>query len=111
MTVYITQEVKGRNFTDALSFGDIEVLVPAAEQATLSTQPVIRRMLRQLVKFTDNDYLLLSGDPVAIAAAAALAAYHNKGRFKVLKWDRLMGRYLPLQVDITLKKGVESERF
>ena len=111
MTVYITQEVKGRDFQDALSFGDIEVLVPAVEQATLSTQPVVRRMLRSLVKFTDDDYLLLSGDPVAIATAAALAAYHNKGRFKVLKWDRLSARYLPLQVDITLKKGVESERF
>jgi len=109
MTVYITQEVRGRDFSDALSFGDIEVLVPAVEQATLSTQPVVRRMLRSLVKFTDEDYLLLAGDPVAIATAAALAAYHNKGRFKVLKWDRLSEKYLPLQVDITLKKGVESD--
>ena len=109
MTVYITQEVKGRDFSDAQSFGDIEVLVPAMEQATLSTQPVVRRMWRKLVQFTDEDYLLLSGDPVAIATASALAAYNNRGRFKVLKWDRLTERYLPLQVDITLKKGVESE--
>jgi hypothetical protein len=110
MTVYITQDVKGRDFRDALSFGDIEVLVPALEQATLSTQPVVRRMLRKLVKFTDEDYLLLSGDPVAIATAAALVSYYNRGRFKVLKWDRLSERYLPLQVDVTLKKGVESEQ-
>jgi hypothetical protein len=110
MTVYITQEVRGRDFSDALSFGDIEVLVPAIEQATLSTQPVVRRMLRSLFKFTDEDYLLLAGDPVAIATAAALAAYHNRGRFKVLKWDRLSEKYLPLQVDITLKKGVENEQ-
>jgi hypothetical protein len=110
MTVYITQEVKGRDFRDAMSFGELEVLVPALEQATLSTQPVVRRMLRKLVKFTDEDFLLLSGDPVAIATAAALAAYNNMGRFKVLKWDRLSNRYLPLQVDITLKKGVESEQ-
>lgn len=109
MTVYITQDVKGRDFSDAKSFGDIEVLVPAIEQATLSAQPVVRRMWRKLVKFTDEDYLLLSGDPVAIAAAGALAAYHNMGKFKVLKWDRLSARYLPLQVDITLKKGVEHE--
>lgn len=109
MTVYITQEVRGRNFEDAMTFGDLEVLVPALEQATLSAQPVVRRMLSKLVKFTDDDYLLLSGDPVAIATASALAAYHNMGRFKVLKWDRLTERYLPLQVDITLKKGVESE--
>ena len=109
MTVYITQEVQGRDFSDALSFGDIEVLVPAMEQATLSVQPVIRRMLRKLVKFTDDDYLLLSGDPVAIATAAALAAHYNRGRFKVLKWDRLTVRYLPLHVDITLKKGAPND--
>lgn len=109
MTVFITQEVRGRDFRDALSFGELEVLVPALEQATLSTQPVVRRMLRKLVRFNDQDYLLLSGDPVAIATAAALAAYYNRGRFKVLKWDRLTARYLPLQVDVTLKKGVESE--
>lgn len=110
MVVYLVQEIKGRDFSDALSFGDIEILVPANEQATLSVQPLVRRMWRKLVKFTDADYLLLSGDPVAIAAAGALAAYNNMGRFKVLKWDRITAKYLPLQVDITLKKGVESEQ-
>lgn len=109
MTVFITQDVRGRDFTDATSFGDIVWLVPAIEQATLSSQPLVRRMVRHLVKFTDADYLLLSGDPVAIATASALAAYNNGGRFKVLKWDRMSSRYLPIQVDITLKKGVESE--
>lgn len=106
MTVYLTQEVRNRDFSQALSYGDIVVLVPAMEQATVSTLPVVHRMLRKLVKFTDDDYLLLSGDPVAIATAAALAAHYNGGRFKVLKWDRLMERYLPLQVDLTLQKGV-----
>jgi hypothetical protein len=109
MTVFITQDVRGRDFTDARSFGDIVFLVPPIEQATVSSQLIVNRMLQHLVKFTDKDYLLLSGDPVAIATASALAAYHNEGRFRVLKWDRMSSRYLPIRVDITLKKGVESE--
>jgi hypothetical protein len=108
MTVYITQDIKGRDFTDARKYGDIVWLVPPIEQATLSFQPPIRRMLRSLVEFTDKDFLLLSGDPVVIATAAAIAAHNNEGRFKVLKWDRMTARYLPIQVDLTLKKGVES---
>ena len=60
MTVYITQEMRGRDITDATSFGDIEILLPAGEQASYSTQPTIRKLGRKLGKFTDEDYLLLA---------------------------------------------------
>ena len=53
-----------------------------------------------LSKFTDEDYLLLAGDPAGIAIASALAAQNNMGRFKVLKWDRLEQRYYPLEVNL-----------
>jgi hypothetical protein len=44
--------------------------------------------------------LLLAGDPVAIALSAAIAAKHNRGKFKMLKWDRLENKYIPLQADL-----------
>lgn len=100
MTVFIVQEMRGRDITDAAEFGDLEILLPAKEQTSFSTQPTVRRMIRKLSKFTDKDYLLLAGDPAGIAIAAALAAQHNMGRFKVLKWDRLEQRYYPLEVDL-----------
>ena len=71
MTVYIVQEMRGRDLSDAVTFGDIEVLVPVSEQASYSTQPLIKQLTRKLSKFTDDDYLLLSGDPVIIALAAS----------------------------------------
>jgi len=77
MTVFIVQEMRGRDITDT-----------------------VRRMIRKLSKFTDDDYLLLAGDPAGIAIASALAAQHNMGRFKVLKWDRLEQRYYPLEVNL-----------
>ena len=89
-----------RDITDAAEFGDLDILHPAKEQASLSTQPTVRRMIRKLSKFTDEDYLLLAGDPAGIAIAAALAAQNNMGRFKVLKWDRLEKRYYPLDVNL-----------
>jgi hypothetical protein len=100
VTVYITQEVRGRDLSDALEFGDLDILIPAKEQIALSAIPTLRRMERKLVKFTSDDYLMLSGDPVCIGIACALAAVANNGRFKVLKWDRLEEKYYPIEVDL-----------
>jgi hypothetical protein len=100
VTVYITQEVRGRDLSDALEFGDLDILIPAKEQVALSAIPTLRRMERKLVKFTSDDYLMLSGDPVCIGMACALAALANNGRFKVLKWDRLEERYYPIEIDL-----------
>lgn len=103
MTVYITQEVRGRDLTDALGFGDLDILVPAKEQIALSSGPLVKRMERKLSKFNDNDFLMLAGDPVCIGVACALAAVSNNGRFKVLKWDRLEQRYYPINVNLYQK--------
>jgi hypothetical protein len=100
VTVYITQEVRGRDLSDALEFGDLDILIPAKDQVALSAIPTLRRMERKLVKFTSDDYLMLSGDPVCIGIACALAALANNGRFKLLKWDRLEERYYPIEVDL-----------
>jgi|TARA_R100000655_G_scaffold26313_2_gene54195 hypothetical protein len=105
VTVYIIQEMRGRDITDATQFGDVEILLTSDKQTTFSTQPTIRKMGRKLEKFTDNDYLLLAGDPVAIALASAIASRHNNGRFKLLKWDRQQEKYYPLQADLNWKPG------
>ena len=107
MTVYITQEMRGRDLSDAVTFGELDILVPAKEQIALSAMPTLRRMERKLSKFTDQDYLILSGDPVCIGIACALAASNNNGKFKVLKWDRLQERYLPISVNLYQKHTVE----
>tara|TARA_R100000655_G_scaffold85077_1_gene124713 strand:- start:727 stop:1077 length:351 start_codon:yes stop_codon:yes gene_type:complete len=102
MTVYISQHVRGRNYEDASKFGDLEVLVPNVENINLySTAPVVRSMNRKLRDFCDEDYILFSGDPVAIAIASVVAAKINRGRFKALKWDRQEAVYYPLTISTT----------
>ena len=99
MTVYITQEVRGRDLTDAISFGDLQILIPAKEQVAFSTQPTVRRIAKGLQKFDDNDFLLLSGDPVIIGISLAYASIVNRGKVRVLKWDRLEEKYYPLDIN------------
>ena len=105
MAVYITQEVRGRDITDASTFGDLEILIPAEEQAAWSTQPAIRKINRKLSKFNDQDYILLAGDPAIIALSAGIGSRHNNGRVKMLKWDRQLAKYLPLEADLYHKTG------
>ena len=60
MTVYITQEVRGRDLTDAIQFGDLQVLVPAKEQIAYSTQPTVRSIAKGLQKYNDDDFKLFT---------------------------------------------------
>ena len=111
MTVFIVQEMRGRDITDASEFGDLEILLTAKEQIgyfeplfgedpmAVVPNDIRRRMLTKLEKCSENAYLLLAGDPAAIALASAIDSYITSGCFKVLKWDRLEQKYFPLLVD------------
>jgi hypothetical protein len=101
MTVYITQELRGRDFSDALSYGDLEIVIPAFMSVrTEDFDQVVERAETVLASFSEKDYLLLSGDPVCIGLSCAIAAYNNFGRYKVLRWDRLTQSYDEVQISL-----------
>lgn len=108
MTVYVTQEARGRDISDALAYGDIEILIPATEQAYSSSDAVVFQMEQKLKDFNSQDYLLLSGDPIAIGLSFIFAARANNGAFKVLKWDRLEEKYYPISIKLPSFKNVED---
>tara|TARA_R110000737_G_scaffold41133_1_gene61697 strand:+ start:1809 stop:2129 length:321 start_codon:yes stop_codon:yes gene_type:complete len=103
MTVYVVQEVPGRNIASARQYGDFAVLLPSNSNIMLSAAPSVRRMKKFLQDYKEEDYLLLIGDPAAIGVACALASLYNRGRFKVLKWDRQEGLYYPVEIDLHQK--------
>ena len=102
MTVYVTQELKGRDLSGALSFGELEVLVRAKVWVTgESVERVTQGMFESLQRFNANkDYLLLSGDPVVIGVAFMVLSYHvDEGdMFQVLRWDRIEEKYVPIRI-------------
>lgn len=104
--VYVVQEVPGRDILDATKFGELKLMLPQGD-VVLSTEPTIHRLRKALANFTDADYLLLLGDPVAIGMATAIAAEMNQGVVKMLKWDRRRFCYYPIVVDLhgRLKKN------
>jgi len=61
---------------------------------------VLDHMKNVLHDFGDEDFILPTGEPVAIAAAALIAGGQNEGRIKVLKWNRAERRYEVIQISI-----------
>ena len=99
MTVYVLQEM-GRNIRSAEKFGELKVCLPDNRQIVLSSGPLAFKLQQELKDFNDNDYLLLMGDPAIIAVAGAVVSEMNRGRFKVLKWDRDEKKYYDIEIDL-----------
>ncbi len=98
--VFVVQEVSGRNILSAEKYGELELLLPNNSQIVLSSGPTVRRLNQKLKNFSDDDYLLLMGDPSAIGIACAIASSNNRGRFKCLKWDKREYKYYPVEVNL-----------
>lgn len=108
MTVYVIQESEGRNFFAARRYGELVALMPANAQIVLSADPAVSRMSRTLKNYGDQDYLLMTGDPAMMGIAVAIAALNNRGKVRLLKWDKFAKDYYPVEVDI-YQKGESSE--
>jgi len=107
-TVYVVQEMSNHDIAPAMSFGQMNVLLPFNMQIAFSTAPAIRLLKRKLRSFSDKDFLLLTGDPVAIGLACSIAAAYNSGRYTALKWDRREKLYIPVRLDITEKGEIDD---
>jgi len=99
MTVYIPQ-VMDYNVRSAEKFGELKVMLPDRKQMVLSSGPITFKLQQEMKDFSDDDYLLLIGDPAIIAVCGAIAADINNGKFKVLKWDRNDKIYYDLEIDL-----------
>lgn len=97
--VYITQKTN-HDLTAAARYGTPTFLLESSHDQTFAPQPVLRELNNKLRNFTDNDYILLVGDPVAMALAVNAAAMANQGRVKLLKWSKYHNGYFPIEVDL-----------
>ena len=110
MTVYcISEPIRMENgepiplfdLTPAFQFGKVEILLQS-KQTGISTGPIIEVLQEKLVDFYDEDYILPVGDPTLIGIVCAICSDINRGRFKMLKWDKRGRMYIPIQVDINV---------
>jgi hypothetical protein len=104
MTVFVIQDQNHVNprtgqleakfdFTPAEQFGKlVYALKPSASPFDL--EPVLAQLHKVLRGFCDNDYLLLTGNPVLIGLAVAIASDYNGGDINMLQWSGTKRQYI-----------------
>ena len=82
--VYLIQEIPGTskgepkyNILGAQKYGDIVTMLPEFSQMILSPGPLIHKLRTLLKNYTEDDYLLLSGDPAIIGVVCSLVFRYN----------------------------------
>jgi len=113
--VYVLQEVPGTragrpkfNIIGAQKYGRLKVLLREDSQVVMSSGPIKYKLERLLKDFSDDDYLLLSGDPQIIFIVGAVIAKINNGKAKSLKWDRQEQMYYPLDFNLYEKGEIDE---
>lgn len=91
--------VPKHDLTPASVYGDLEVLINR-NNIGIAAQPIVADLRHRLRDYSDDDYILSVGDPVAIGLAISVASDANRGRVNVLKWDRQTRKYIALNANI-----------
>lgn len=113
--VYVIQELPGTrsgtpkfNIMGASRYGEIITLLPENSQIIMSPGPLIFKLRKLLKNFTEDDYLLLTGDPAIIGVACSIVSDITSGKFSFLKWDRQEKMYYPIKVNLYEKGNIEE---
>jgi hypothetical protein len=88
------------NIAPATEHGEIKTLLPSSINF-FATADLIRQLKESLkdYSFARGDSIIALGDPVIIAACCAIIA-RNNSRFYLCKWDRVITRYLKIEINV-----------
>lgn len=86
---------------DISSAGEYGELCPILSPTASPFKPanVLPDINRALEGFTDEDHLLLIGNPILIGMCVSRAAFFNSGRVKLLQWSGKEGKYICVVVE------------
>ena len=113
--VHVVQEIPGTkegkpkiNIIGAAEYGTFKFLLPELSQIIFSPGPLIFKLRQKLKKFSEKDYLLLTGDPAIIGVACSIVSDITNGKYKLLKWDRQERKYYPIEINLYEKGEIDD---
>lgn len=111
MTVYVVQkqmkynaetgqnEPRFSTITKAERWGELHYCLQPG-QHPFNMEPVLGSLHEALSGFSDEDHLVLVGNPVLIGLATAIASHYNDGKVSFLQWSARSNDYVKLQSEI-----------
>ena len=113
--VYVIQELPGTkanapriNIMSAKEYGDFRFLLPEFSQIIFSPGPLVFKLRKLLKDYTENDHLLLTGDPAIIGIACSIVSDITNGNYKLIKWDRQERKYYPIEINLYEKGEIDD---
>ena len=113
--VYVVQEIPGSqagtpkiNILGASQYGKFKFLLPEFSQIIFSPGPLIFKLRKGLRDYTQEDYLLLTGDPAIIGVACSIVSDITNGKYNVLKWDKQERKYYPIEINLYEKGEIDE---
>jgi len=113
--VYVIQEIAGTkagnpkiNIIGASRYGEFKFLLPEFSQMIFSPGPLIYKLRQGLKNFTQEDYLLLTGDPAIIGVACSIVSDITNGKYNLLKWDKQERKYYPIEINLYEKGEIDD---
>ena len=95
---------KFHNYDAAFKYGVISYLIPSKSIVDDLYNGDIDKLLEErLSQFSEDDYLILTGDPVMCAQVVLAAVFRlpeNVTTLKILKWNFEQGEYYPVEIKI-----------
>ena len=73
-----------------------------------SPGPLVMKLRTLLKNYTEDDYLLLSGDPAIIGVACSIVSDITNGKYNLLKWDKQERRYYPIEINLDEKGEIDD---
>lgn len=98
------QWVETHNVTSAEKFG--QLLTPILPNHVMSDYKedwIIGKLREGLKGFSNDDFILMNGDPEILALTIKIASNINKGKVKLLKWDKFHQGYIVKDYDFNIK--------
>ncbi len=86
------------NFTSAASYGTLTPILDR-EDNPLFLARITAKIKDVLKDFNEDDFFVAVGDPSVIAICAGFILRRSRN-LKLLKWDRKLGRYIVLDINM-----------
>ena len=113
--VYVIQEIPGTrdgkpkiNIMGASNAREFKFLLPELSQIIFSPGPLIFKLRKSLKDFSEEDYLLLTGDPAIIGVACSIVSDITNGKYKPLKWDKQERKYYSIDINLYEKGEIDE---
>lgn len=87
------------NLDPAKEFGELVVMLPPNANR-LHISPILAALREKMADYEKGDAIVAVGDPSILAAAACIAARKTGGELRMLKWDRILGNYIAVEMKV-----------